>query len=112
MNDLNPLLKHKKIGQALGWDDLQNPTKEGFRDALNKASNFAQKRTIAMTIFGTISAHPIYTSEFLLAKIMGVLILGMSIYIVFDFFRRKSEFTSITDEEIDEQLAVYREWNK
>ncbi|MBT3477920.1 MAG: hypothetical protein HOA15_09120 [Candidatus Marinimicrobia bacterium] len=51
MNNLNPLLKHKKIGRVLGWDDFQNSTKEGIKKALKKERNKGRIGSIILLFY-------------------------------------------------------------
>ncbi len=112
MSDLNPLLKHKKIGNAIGWEDFQNPTKEGIKKALKKERNKGRIRTIIHSLlmfsYGIFWFLNNFDSQ-LMEILSFSLLVGAPINFI--IWRRNSiKISDVSDEEIEEQLAIYEAW--
>ena len=103
MNNLNPLLKHKKIGRVLGWDDFQNSTKEGIKKALKKERNKGRIGPI-------ILSHPIFTGIENWHIYSGYLALLISPLPFLGWIWQQKRATDVSDEEIEEQLVIYKKW--
>lgn len=114
MSDLNPLLKHKKIGNAMGWDDFQNPTKDGIKKALEKESKKGRKVTIihSLIMFSYGVLWFVNDIDSQLMKILAfTLIVGAPLTFI-SWKRNAVKSTNVSDEEIEEQLAIYEEWKE
>ncbi len=111
MSNLNPLLKHKKIGRVLGWDDFQNPTKAGIKKALK---NEGKKGKIGAFIFSLFfvynAAIPLIFGGSQWYMIMGFVSILFIPLPILNWMWHQKKATDVSDEEIEEQLAIYEKW--
>jgi|GEM_PF-765307 len=111
MSNLNSLLKHKKIGRILGWDDFYNPTKDGIKKALKKEGN---KGKVGAFIFSLLFVyHSIQTM--IIGEPQWYVTMGYVSFLfiplpILNWMWQKKKTTDVSDEEIEEQLAIYKTW--
>ncbi len=111
MSNLNPLSFHKDLGLVLGYDDPKNPTKEVIWENISKKKKEYIFPLIYRLILSTIICGLAYNSGLDWYFYASILLLVTGAFVSLKHKSDLEKQFEIADEEIEEPLTVYEEWN-